>query len=820
MKNKFLLFLIVGFVTISFLEAQTRKEVKVKTVNNSTFINGFKVTTSTYDLVNIDGRTNVVKINGAAVQWNAMEYSLANYKNKPITIYFSADVMRTGPKKGMSWTVNNDPEYPSIAAVNNPQPGVWYNMSGNLTIIPSSDNPFIHLNKWEQNSSNTFFYVDNISIKIETWDYTPASTVAAAGQANSNGTRNIYVSANKGADNGNGTQNQPLKKIADAMHYAKPGDTVLVDSGVYNEKFKMPGGTAGKPVTLTAMPGADVVISPTIPIKPQWKRHQENIYVADISEYVKYIDTNFPQLFADRDSMVEARYPNMTTTMSTMWDYKRDVAQKGTNKNTVVASGNIPTDITGARLIIWPGDSEVPGWRPIISPVGTVKGKTITLANEITGNSSPHTKNDPDTPYPGNPFYITGALALLDAPGEYYFDKQTNHLYFYPSWNGTPEQRTLSMRGNDIAIFAANTSFVTIKNITVFGGGINMRGSTNNTLENCRVFYAQHFYASDFSQIEEYKWCGSMVVTGANNRITRCEFGNTSGNGIVLGGDDSVFTNNYVHDTNYAGNFFDGVYVLSSKQLEISHNTLSNQGRAHIYFAHGHSFEQCIVRNNYCENHSINVPDGAGGFYTINTNGGGSEIFNNFVVVGGGKGDNGSMKRLLSGLYVDDLSFNYKVHHNIVIGGTDAGIRHGFTHAVIPPQQGTYFFNNTIIGSQNGFGFHYIYGQNTDTRSVTITDNLLVNIKSRDITGDGFENGKWVNYDGNFINGTIPVTKNTERRMTSSGNARGTIDAKYRPIGGTTNIGAIPRDGALFAFGADWGQGGAIAAAARENALP
>jgi len=53
--------------------------------------------------------------------------------------------------------------------------------------------------------------------------------------------------------------------------------------------------------------------------------------------------------------------------------------------------------------------------------------------------------------------------------------------------------------------------------------------------------------------------------------------------------------------------------------------------------------------------------------------------------------------------------------------------------------------------------------------------------------------------------------------MTSSGNARGTIDAQYRPAGETPDIGAIPRNGALFPFGADCGQGGAIAAAAREN---
>jgi hypothetical protein len=55
--------------------------------------------------------------------------------------------------------------------------------------------------------------------------------------------------------------------------------------------------------------------------------------------------------------------------------------------------------------------------------------------------------------------------------------------------------------------------------------------------------------------------------------------------------------------------------------------------------------------------------------------------------------------------------------------------------------------------------------------------------------------------------------------MTSSGNARGTVDAQYRSTGATPGIGAIPKDSVLFAFGADWGQGRA-AAAARENTQP
>jgi len=142
-----------------------------------------------------------------------MEYSLAEYKNKPVTIYFSADVMRTGKGKGMSWTVNNDPEYPSVTAVKDNIPGVWYNMSGNMTVIPSNNTPFLHLNKWEERSPNAFFYVDNIKIRIETWDYAPASIIATIDRRAVTA-RKIFMSARvKGKTAGTVRKTARLRKL-------------------------------------------------------------------------------------------------------------------------------------------------------------------------------------------------------------------------------------------------------------------------------------------------------------------------------------------------------------------------------------------------------------------------------------------------------------------------------------------------------------------------------------------------------------------------------------------------------------------------------
>jgi len=814
---KKIVFFAVIIIVILLFTSQTSpiniQEVRVSVNRNTTPpFPGFTTEAANYEIVNLpqDGRTNVIKINGRDCQSDILSYSLASYRDKPIRIVFSADVMRLGAEEHLIWQYNNEPDYPVITYIEKAVPGVWYRMTNAIDITPANRSPKFYLTAWGNNTKDTVFYINNISVTIETYDYTPASVLQTAGEANSNGTRNIYVSAARGADGGNGTQVRPFAKITHAMYYVKPGDTVLVDSGTYYEWFRIPGGSAGRPVTLTAMPDAEVIITPTVAITPQWRQHTGNIYVADISQYVKNIDTEFPQLFADRDSMVEARFPNMGASMSMIHDYMRDIAGRGTNKNTVVASKNIPSDIIGARVVICPGVSGL-SWDTAASLIQSVSGRTIKLADEIT-RPDPFTGGDPYTPSQGNPFYITGALSLLDAPGEYYFDPKTNLLYFYPPWNGSPDSRTLSLRGKvDIAIHAENASFINIKNITVYGGGVFMKNNKNSTMENCRINYAEHFYLNGIIGYLSWSRADRMIVSGSNNRIEKCEFGPTAGNGIVLEGDDNIFTNNIVHNTSYLGIAYNGILVKKSRRLEISHNTIMNSAHSHIRFlapnAHlsengvleieknNVNYERCIIRNNHFENHATLNSDG-GAFYAWGSDGGGTEIYNNFVVCGD-KNNQGALDKLRYGLYTDNYAENYIIRNNIIIGGTK-GL------AMNLPSRRVRFNNNTVVGSDGGITMYGYPIDNADASASFFSDNLFVNIKTNDIYYLGTENGRQESYSGNFRNGVIPSPVRAEWRVQSSGNARGTVDAQYRPTGRTPDIGAIPRNGEMFPYGANW----------------
>lgn len=83
--------------------------------------------------------------------------------------------------------------------------------------------------------------------------------------AASGGSATTYLVAQlhpQAKDDNPGTAEAPLKTISAGVKLLQPGDTVLVETGVYRETVTIEqGGEAGKPITIQAAPMANVVIS-------------------------------------------------------------------------------------------------------------------------------------------------------------------------------------------------------------------------------------------------------------------------------------------------------------------------------------------------------------------------------------------------------------------------------------------------------------------------------------------------------------------------------------------------------------------------------
>ena len=77
----------------------------------------------------------------------------------------------------------------------------------------------------------------------------------------------------QGADSATGTADAPWRTIQRAVDALKPGDTALISAGVYRERIEVKsGGTAQAPITLSAMPGANVVVSGADLLADGWSK--------------------------------------------------------------------------------------------------------------------------------------------------------------------------------------------------------------------------------------------------------------------------------------------------------------------------------------------------------------------------------------------------------------------------------------------------------------------------------------------------------------------------------------------------------------------
>jgi hypothetical protein len=453
-------------------------------------------------------------------------------------------------------------------------------------------------------------------------------------------------------------------------------------------------------------------------------------------------------------------------------------------------------------VVIWPGEEGWGAWHASFSRVASVSGRTLTLAQPI---KSPPPVDGPEdslpnfnNPVPGNAFYLTGALSLLDAPGEYYYDERAKKLYFYAPDGGNPNRLNLSLKTTER--YALNvSSFTTIDGFIIYGGGIYAAGR-NNIIQNCVIRYADHFYVNGEHDFHNNRQANGFTVFGVDNIVRRCEIGPTSAAGLVTSGAGNVITDNIIHNSSYAGTKFAALHAYISQGLEVSNNTIYNSGHWQIQFDGLHvgtsiPFSGSVVKNNHLKNAMVLCSDG-GAFYTYDTDGAGSEVFNNFVESNNNPYQ-GAKKKLAQGLYPDNFARNYIIRNNIILGGSD-----GFVANL--PSEGIQIFNNTVIGSDVGFSMGSQYNISS-AKGFMLKDNLFVDIKSIDYTYQGMDNGKYVWDTGNFDeNGSFPIFHAARDGIVISGNARGTVDSQYRPTGDTPNIGAIPRGGSMFEYGATW----------------
>ena len=355
--------------------------------------------------------------------------------------------------------------------------------------------------------------------------------------------------------------------------------------------------------------------------------------------------------FADRP-MTIARWPNVG------YAALADVPKGGGSEASFQYAGDRPTRWKNAP------DGWVHGywqfdWADSYTPIAAIDPNTHTLKTGGISDDYGFRK--------GQRWIALNLLEELDSPGEYYLDRKTNMLYFWPPAPLTTGKTYLSLMDKPL-ITLKNTQDVTIQGLILEdtrGEGIHIEGGTGNLIAGCTF--------------RNMGLMGVRVVHSDSATVQSCDLYNMGQGGISLDGGDrmtldngSCFAyNNLIHDySNWIRCYRPAIGVSGFGQT-VQGNLIYNGPHTAILLS-GNNHQ--ITRN---EIHHVCTDTGdVGAFYmgrdwTMRDN----LIFGNyFHHLGGFKGE-GFTDAM--GVYLDDAASGadvggnifYKAGRAVMIGG-------------------------------------------------------------------------------------------------------------------------------------------------------
>ncbi len=484
----------------------------------------------------------------------------------------------------------------------------------------------------------------------------------------------FYVAVD-GQDTHAGTKARPFRTIQKAADVMKPGDTCYVRAGVYRETVRVrQSGRQGRPVRFAACPGEKVILRGTEPIQGPWQAHQGRIYKTRVRR-------PFAQLFVDDHMMVEARWPNLRFPED-LWDRSTWArAGKGSRYGKIVdpALAKTGVDWTGARATLNVAHQFFTWTRTVARHAAG--DKTFEYARDLAGITH---HADKTKPWEDDRYFLSGKLAALDAPGEWFLDGESNTLYLWPLDGKDPTGRRVEAKTRNYAFDVRNVEHVELSGFRFFGTTFDLHKCNHCVVEDCHLRYPA-YARRIWDPASSEPWTDRTLVTGSHNVVRRCSFAYSAASGLSMTGAHNVAEDNLIHDTCWYGSLRHLPLHMggSAKQGQtgggvIRHNTVYNFGNAGISFGQ----QPTIVEYNHVYNGGLSCLD-VSLVYTQLPACAGSVIRYNWV--------HGCWTERGRGLGIrgDDQTRRLTVHHNVVWNcGRDGIIVKGDFNKV---------YNNTVL---------------------------------------------------------------------------------------------------------------------------
>ncbi len=495
---------------------------------------------------------------------------------------------------------------------------------------------------------------------------------------------NTLVVATTGLDSNPGTLEKPFKTIQKCADVAQPGFTCAIRAGTYRETVHPKvSGSSSKRITFKSFPGEVALISGA-DVVTNWTVFQGSIQQASLPANLD-LGIGKNQIFVDGRVMLEARYPNAGLDLlhAKLGGFK---SPTGSGTTWTIAAPNVPANIVGANINILPG----PMWVSETATIDSASSTAFTFSSP-NGQMLERPSFDPKLyePRDGNPYFIWGKLELLDSPGEWFI--KNNTLYLEPL-NADLQAHKVEIKQRNLAFDLTDRSFITLQNLHVFAATIatgdpqnpKTTTSSNVILDGVHVRYPSHFTLVPQGQSWGFGLDTGIMIYGSNHTIKNSSIAFSAGNGVVLDGTNHTLENNVIHDVDYgltdAAAVFTGLYGSGSSGHVIQNNTFYDAGRSVLV-------HRATTKLKILHNHLYNgglLSNDLGLTYSFQSDGGGTEIAYNLVH------DNFAPSESM-GIYLDNGSKNYLIHHNIVWNVKGA-------LNINLPTINNKIYNNTLLG--------------------------------------------------------------------------------------------------------------------------